>query len=206
MRPTPYLPKENFYPLLVGLFVLLLPYLWTIFVLPIRLSHYLRENSVAEETAIEVEPTTSIQTLGTTSSIASTSKRGGLNIWKGFTELVGPKWEDPPEADFTPTTTPRQVAGKTIRTTTTTTKFKTVTTPSVTTVHNHKTITVTRSVTEVESFTETERETVEVIVEKVIQTPAPAVTVEKVKLDENRFVLDEIDVMGWHQVVSIRQR
>ena len=210
MRPTQYLPKEKYYPLLIGLLVLLLPYLWTLAVLPFRLSNYLRANSPSgEETAVEIEPTvpttsSSISSSSTATSIArTTSKAGGLNIWKGFKELVRPKWEDPPDVEFSSATTAssKQVAGKTIRTTTT--KYKTVTKPSVTTVRDQKT--VTRSFTEIKTFTETQTETVEIIVEKVVQTPVvikeKPVIKEKIKLDDNSVVLDEIDVMGWHQVL-----
>lgn len=147
-----------------------------------------------------VVKTSSTYSTSSTSSVSSssivrettTSRPNRFNIWKGVKELVRPKWENPPEEEeYTFTPSRLQVAGKTIRTTTT--KIKTVTTPTVTTVRDLKTV--------IKSFTktQTETETVEVVVEKVIQTPA----IVPKQLDENSVVLDEIDIMGWHQVISI---
>ena len=213
MRPTLYLPKEKYYPLFIGLAVLLLPYLWGLFILPFRLHSYLRSPSLdKEEVTIVVSSSSSsaspISTTTTQVATSTTSRANRFHIWKGVKELVRPKWEDPPHVDYTSPSS--QVASKTIRTTTT--KFKTVTKPSVTTVRDQKTLT--KSLTEVKKFTETQKltetwkvtetqtETVELIVEKVIQSPRPVI--ELSKPDENSVVLDEIDVMGWHQVYLLQ--
>src|SRR5438477_5379900 len=81
MRPTEYLTRQN-YPIVVGLAVLLLPYFWSLLVLPFTLSKQLHSRDRFERaTTTSISVQSSVK--ATPSTGFSSSRVGGFRFWKG---------------------------------------------------------------------------------------------------------------------------
>lgn len=176
------------YPLALGLTVLLLPYLYQLLLSPFTLVHYLRRNPAAGKEVVKTSSSLSFtqpsSSTTATSSAVVTSTAGGFNFWKGVRQIVGPKWEVPPDKTSKSTRSVKTSAkskSKSKSTSTSTSSSKS-TKGRVTTVKDVKT--VTKSVTE----------TLQITLEKPIE----------VVKTEGSVIIEEINIMGWHQVPSSR--
>jgi hypothetical protein len=190
MRPQAQYYGNN-YPLAIGLGILLLPYIWSALLFPFRLSSYL--SGSGKSTAKVVKTTTSL-----TSSIArpsTTTTAAGFNLWKGVRGVIGPKWEAPPgkstKSVSTKTTSKYTKKGKStvsvsVSVSISTTTVKDVKTVTKSVTHQKGAKTVTKSVTQTVA--------VEKVVEKVVEKAGEA------KPDESVIIIEEISIMGWHQV------
>ena len=179
MRLTGYLVEH--YPLALGLIVLLVPYIYHLLLLPFTLGSYLLSPTPGKvvKSSSSVSPTqSSLRTSSiTTVTTATTATGGGFNLWKGIRYVVGPKRKTSTQKTKSTRSISKSTKSKS------TSKSKTTKPAKVKTVKDIKT--VTKSVTQ----------TVQVTLEKPGEEP---------NADES-VIIDEISVMGWHQVMSFRK-
>lgn len=171
---TPDLIKH--YPLALGLAVLLVPYLYSLLLFPFTVLNYVSRRPHSDDRA-RVKASSVIAT--------SSSASERFNLWKGVRQVVGPRWESTPvkSTSLGSTVTKRTTTSTTTKSTSKSASTKSKKSTTTTKVGQAKeTRTVTKSVTE----------TVQVIVENPV--------VSRVDESDGNIVIEEINIMGWHQV------
>jgi hypothetical protein len=176
MRPALGLSSTN-YPLLLGLAVLLLPYLWSLVLLPFKLRGNFRSEGKSAAPTIQ-SPVAEGETLTATTERGN---RDGFTIWRGLKGIIGPRWEDAPLTRETRTKeiTKTKSVTRTTRVTQTKEVTKTKSVTETTRVTQTKEVTKTKSVTQTTRVTQTKS-----VTKTTLQTQVTSVTQTKVQIQK----------------------